>query len=253
MTARHEETESSRVETNKSLADERTKTDGHLERRHKEVEGHTTDAIAADRRMADETRARDRAAHDRHLTGDHGPTAKADESLLRERKQSDQAISKERALQDANLVRERCEKQLLVEALLFTERRRTDDNLGHERACVDRASAHEQARHASARQELSDRELAFGILTHDLKNQSVAISIGAQLLRRQLSKDAWDRVDVLKQLSVVEDSAAFMSRMVDSLLDIERFAHGKVPLSLKRADLRLLLQDTAKLFSRERD
>jgi hypothetical protein len=41
MAARDEQTEFSRSETNKSLADERTKTDSHLERRHKEVEGHT--------------------------------------------------------------------------------------------------------------------------------------------------------------------------------------------------------------------
>jgi signal transduction histidine kinase len=250
MAARDEQTEFSRSETNKSLADERTKTDSHLERRHKEVEGHTTDAIASDRRRADETRARDRAEHDRHLANEHARMAKGDECLLMaEREQSDHAINKERELQDSNLVRERREKQLLVEALLSTERRRTDHNLGHERECVDRASATEQARHASTRAEMSDRELAFGILTHDLKNQSVAISIGAQLLRRQLSKDAWNRADVLKQLSVVEDSAAFMSRMVDSLLDIERFAHGKVPLSLKRTDLCLLLEGTAKLFS----
>ena len=250
MAARDEKTESSRAETNKSLADERTKTDSHLERRHQEVEGQTTDAIASDRRRADETRARDRAAHDQHLTNDPERMAKDHESLLlTEREQSDHAISKERDLQDSNLVRERREKQLLVEALLFTERRRTDDNLGQERACADRASEDEQMRYASTREELSDRELAFGILTHDLKNQSVAISIGAQLLRRQLTKDSWDRADLLRQVSIVEDSAAFMSRMVDSLLDIERFAHGKVPLSLKRVDLCLLLQETAKLFS----
>jgi signal transduction histidine kinase len=257
MAARDEESESSRAETDKSLSDERTKTDSHLERRHKDVEGQTTEAIEGDRRIADEHRALERAARDRHVTEGQERTTKGDESLvMAEREQSDNAIRKERALQDSNLQRERREKQLLVEALLFTERQRTDDNLSHERECVDRASQHalrhladEQARHTSTREELSDRELALGIICHDLKNQSVAISIGAQLLRRQLSKDSWDRADLLRQVSAVEDNAAFMSRMVDSLLDIERFAHGKVTLSLKPADLCVLLQDTAKLFS----
>lgn len=139
MAARDEESESSRAETDKSLADERKKTDSHLERRHREVERETTEAIATDRRMADETRARDRAAHDRHVTDDHARTAKGDKFVvMAEREQSDNAISKERELEDSNLRRERREKQLLVEALLSSERQRTDNDLCHERECVDR-------------------------------------------------------------------------------------------------------------------
>jgi signal transduction histidine kinase len=257
MAARDEESESSRAETDKSLADERKKTDSHLERRHREVERETTEAIATDRRMADETRARDRAAHDRHVTDDHARTAQGDKFVvMAEREQSDNAISKERELEDSNLRRERREKQLLVEALLSSERQRTDNDLCHERECVDRASQYatrhfeeEQARHRSTREELTDREQVLGMISHDLKNQAIAISIGAQVLRRQLSGDSWDRADVIKQVSAMEDNAAFMSRMVDSILDIERFAHGRVTLDLKPADLRLLLQDTAKLFS----
>jgi len=121
---------------------------------------------------------------------------------------------------------------------------------------VDRASqlalrhlAAEQARHSSTREELSDRELALAIICHDLKNQSVAISISAQLLRRQLSRDSLNRADLTTQVSGMEENAAFMGRMVDSLLDIERFAHGTVTLNVDRADLCVLLQDTAKLFT----
>ena len=47
----------------------------------------------------------------------------------------------------------------------------------------------------------------------------------------------------------MEDNAAFMGRMVDAILDIERFAHGTVTLSLTSANLCLLLQETVKLFS----
>ena len=257
MAARHEESQSSRAATDKSLYDERTKTDGHLERRYKEVEQHTSEAIEDDRHRADEHRALERGARDRHITEKPGLTTQGNEpAVMAEREQADKARCKERALQDSTLRRERREKQLLVEALLSRERQRTDHNLSHERECLDIASQHalrcladEQARHTSARQELSDRELALGILSHDLLNQSVAISIGAQLLQKQLARDAWDRADLVKEVSAIEQSAAFMSRMIDSLLDIERFAQGKVTLSLKRADLRMLLQDTAKLFS----
>jgi signal transduction histidine kinase len=47
----------------------------------------------------------------------------------------------------------------------------------------------------------------------------------------------------------MEDNVAFLCRMVDSMLDIERFAQGKVTLNLKPVDLCVLLQDTANLFS----
>lgn len=257
MAATDEEPGVYRAETDKSLQDERTKTNEHLERRHKEVERQTTEAIERDRRIADEHRTLGRAARDRHVTEGPERTTAGDEPLvLAEREQSDKAMCKERALQDSELRRERREKQLLVDALLSTERSRTDSSLGYERECADLASQHslqhltdEQARHASTRGELSDRELALGIICHDLKNQVVAITIGAQVLRRQLSSDSWDRADVLRQVSAMEENAAFMSRMVDSLLDIERFAHGTVTLSVKPADLYVLLQEAAKLFS----
>ena len=173
-----------------------------------------------------------------------------------EREQSDAARYEERALQDSTVCRERWKKPILVDAFLSHERQRTDNNLGHEREWVDIAFQHalrcfadEQARHTSTREQLSDRELALGILSHDLLNQSVAISIGAQLLRKQLARDFSDRADFLRQVSAIEDGVAFMSRMIDSVLDTERFAHGKVSLTFKPADLCLLLQDTAKLFS----
>ena len=260
--AANEKPGSHRAETDKSLHDERTKTDGYLERRHKEVEQRTTDAIEDDRRMADERRTLDRAARDRHVPKGQEQAIKGDESLVRvERELSDHAIYQERELEDSNLRRERREKQLLVEALLSTERQRTDDNLSHERECIDLASqyairhlAEEQARYTSTREELSDRELAVGTICHDLKNQSVAISIGFQLLRKHLSRDnlsrdTWDRAEITGQISALEDNTAFMRRMIDSMLDIERFAHGKVMLNLEPADLCVLLQDTAKLFS----
>ena len=103
-------------------------------------------------------------------------------------------------------------------------------------------------RHTRTREESADRELALGMICHDLKNQSVAISIGAQLLRRQLSKDSWDRANLLTQVSAMEDNAAFMGRMVDAIY-IQRFAHGTVTLNLSSLNLCLLLQDTVKLFS----
>ena len=136
------------------------------------MERQTTEAIEEDRRIADENRARDRAAHDRHVTEGQERTRQGEESVvMAERERADQATDKERALQDASLRRERREKQLVVEALLSIERQRTDSNLSHERTGIDlayqdalRNLAEEQARHMNTRQEPSDRELSQGMI-----------------------------------------------------------------------------------------
>ncbi|MGZ8394139.1 MAG: ATP-binding protein [Nitrospira sp.] len=222
-----------------------------------QVEQRTTDAIEEDRRIADQRRTLDRAARDRTITEGQEQATHGDESLVMvERELSDQAIYKQREREYSNLRRERRDKQLLVEALLSTERQRTNDSLSHEREQMDLASqyamrqlAEEEARYTSAREELSDRELAVGTMCHDLKNHTVTILIGFQLLRKLLAKDTWDRAEVIRRLSALEDTTAFMGRMIDSMLDLERFAHGKVTLNLEPTDLCGLVQDTAKLFS----
>ena len=107
----------------------------------------------------------------------------------------------------------------------------------------------EEARYTNTKKELSDRGLAMGTVCHDLKNQNVALSIGLRLLQKRLAGDAWNRAEITSQLSALEDTTAFMGRMIDSMLDVERFAQGQVRLNLKPTDLCKLVQDTAKLFS----
>jgi signal transduction histidine kinase len=257
MAARDEKPEAHRAETDRSLHHERTKTDEYLERRQREVEQRTTDAIEEDRRIADERRTLDRAAGDRAVTEGQEQATDGYESLVMvERELSDQAIYKQRERENSNLCRERREKQLVVEALLSIERQRTNDRLSQERDYMDLAAqsavgmlAEEKARYTSARAELSNRELAVGTMCHDLKNQTVALSIGFQLLQKRLASDAWDRAEVIRRLSALEDTTAFMGRMIDSMLDMERFAHGQVTLNLKPTDLCGLMRDAAKLFS----
>lgn len=259
MAARDDKPDLNRTETDKSLHQERTKTDGHLERRQREFEQRTTDSIEEDRRIVDERRILDRASRDR-VTEEHEQAITGDESLMMvERELSDQATYQARELEDSNLRRERRGKQLLVEAVLYAERLRTNDRLSQERKGVDHASecatrllADEQARYTNIKEELSDRELAMATICHDLQNQCVATSMGVQLLRKQLSRDARDRAEITRQLSALEENTAFMSRMIKSMLDIERFSRGKVTLNLAPVDLCLLLQDTGKFFPRSR-
>jgi signal transduction histidine kinase len=54
---------------------------------------------------------------------------------------------------------------------------------------------------------------------------------------------------LLKHLTLIEQSAASMDRMVGDLLDVERIAQGKLQLKAQEVDLRLLLQECVDLFS----
>jgi signal transduction histidine kinase len=246
-----------RVKTDESLHNERKKTDGYIEGRHQEVEQRTTDAIEEDRRIADERRTLDRAARDRSVTDGHEQATSGYESLvMTEREVSDQAIYKQREREISHLRRERREKQLVVEALFSIERQRTNDSLSREREYMEltfqsaiRQLSEAETHHRSMRKELSDRELAVGTMCHDLKNQIVAVSIGFRLLQKRLARDDWNRAEIISQLSALEHNAAFMGRMIDSMLDRERFAHGKVTLNREPTDLCGLVQDAAKLFT----
>ena len=74
MAARDDKPDLNRTETDKSLHQERTKTDGHLERRQRAFEQRTTDSIEEDRRIVDERRILDRASRDRSVTAGHEPS-----------------------------------------------------------------------------------------------------------------------------------------------------------------------------------
>jgi signal transduction histidine kinase len=168
----------------------------------------------------------------------------------------DEAIKSERKSQDGALRRERFRKRLVAEALLASERLQTDENLFDERDCADRAAARmsellcdEQTAHTATRATLAYRDQALAMVSHDLKNPAIAITIAARLIRKRLSENDRNRAAVLKDLTIIEQSALSIDRMIDALLDIERIAHGKFLLHPHEGDLCLLLQESMDLFS----
>jgi signal transduction histidine kinase len=243
-----------RAKTDKSLEDERAKTDQHLERRRRQVEQQTAEAIRADRHSADQERTRQRADMDHRLTGDQGDSEA--QAVKQERERADIATSRERKNQDSALQRERFEKRLIAEALLATERRETDVSLRSERDFADLASAdsvrllsEEQSAHTQTKNTLSRRDEALAMVSHDLKNPSIAITIGVHIMRKRLSEDSLDRSVLFKELAIIEQSAFGIDRMVDALLDIQKIAHGKLPVHATRGDLCVLLQESVDLFA----
>ncbi|MEO5954895.1 MAG: ATP-binding protein [Nitrospiraceae bacterium] len=250
-----------REKTDKSLEEERDKTDEYLGRKSRTIEEETSKTIRLNRLIADKDRENKRAEVDLDKeerldeTGTH--TSRLDDQILtEERERSDKAQHVEREKEDRARTHERVQKRLIAEALLENERKETDSNLLDERAHIDFQSEHnsdllsdETISHGLTKAALLTRDQYLAIVSHDLQNPLVAISIGVHLMRRDLSKDPVDTASLLENLRIIEQSAAGMDRMISDLLDVERMAHDKLVLTPERLDLRDLLQECVDLFA----
>jgi|CXWL01.1.fsa_nt_gi signal transduction histidine kinase len=250
-----------RDKTDKSLEDERSKTDVYLERNSQVVEATASETIRVNRLVADKNLESHRAEsaldkeHRLDVTGLR--TSQFDENVLvQERERSDKALRLERENNDRARTQERIQKRLVAEALLENERKETDSNLRDERVRIDEESEHHSDRlaeeacsHDLTKAALITRDQYLAIVSHDLQNSLVAISISTDFMRRDLSKNVIDSVSVLENLGRIEQSVAGMDRMISDLLDVERMAHDKLLLKPERIDLRDLLQECLDLFA----
>jgi signal transduction histidine kinase len=233
-----------RANPDKSLEQERDKTDEYLEKL-KEVAEETTEIIQSNRASTDEDLESQRAETDfdkeHHQLDARGRTVLAalETKLDQERELSDKALQAEREIEDRVRTKERFQQRLLVEALLENERKKTDTNLQEERVQTD----------LETKAAIVTRDQFVTIISHDLKDPLVAISLGAQSMRRGFGKDTVDPAHLLKQLRIIEQSAAGMDRMITALLDVEQMVHDKVTLHSERTDLRALLQECMDLFA----
>jgi len=231
-----------RDKTDKSLENERDKTDEHLEQQTKKIEEKTTEDVRSIRLSAEKVRDSQREEgdlaqeHQREIT-DIPPSQLDKKLLIQEREGSDESHAVEREEEDRARTSERFQKQLIAEteALLERERKNTDRSLLEERVHIDL--------------ELITRNQFLAIVSHDLRNSIVAISIGTHLLRKGLSEDAVNTGSLLENLVLIEQTAKTMDRMIGDLLDVERMAHDKLTLKPEMVDLRALLQECVDLFS----
>ena len=241
-TNEQESSQELRDKTDKTLEDERQKTDEHLEQKTQEVEEKTSEKLRSIRLATDKARESQREEvdlvkdHQREVTG-ISPTRLDEKLLVQEREGSDKSQAIERGEEDRARTEERVQKQLIAEteALLEKERKNTNSALLEERVHLDL--------------ELITRDHFLAIVSHDLKNSIVAISIAAGLIRRGLSKDAVDVVSLLKHLGGIEQAAEGMNRMINDLLDVERMAHDQLKLKLDNVDFCALLQECVDLFA----
>lgn len=242
-----------RDKTDQSLEDEREKTDEYLGHTSQTVEDQTSTTIRLNRLAADHNRDSDRAEVDfqsDHRSDAAGLPPSCSDDLIQERARSDKAQATERKAEDRARIRERFQKRLIAEALLEHERKETDCNLLDERDQIDLAAewnatllSDERCSHDLTKAALVTRDHYLAIVSHDLKQPLIAITIGARLLRRDLATETPDPARLRVNLDLIERSAASMDRMIGALLDVERMAHDKLVLTPERIDLRGLLQE----------
>jgi signal transduction histidine kinase len=230
------------------LRNERAKLDAQ-ETQRQQLERRTQEGIHADRASADAQRSRDRADADQTM-----PSAAA--ALVdAERIQFDKALRRERETIDAYLHHERLERRLLAEALAGNERQETELSLLRERIHSEqealeaaRSLREEQTDHALTKATLAFRDQTVAMVSHDLKNPTVAISLGVRLLRKRLSRDPLDREDIGRHLELIEQNAHLIDRMISALLDIEKLARGQFPLHARPGDVGFLLHESLTMF-----
>jgi signal transduction histidine kinase len=232
--------ESSRGKTDKSLADERHKTNHVIDLESSAVELESDEKIRLNRITADTRLEHTRAEVD--LNKEDRQSETNAKNLLNERERSDKAQIAARLAEDRILGKERFQKRLIAEALLETERKHTDINLLEEREETD--AAQDFSKNA-----LITRDQFLAVVSHDLKNPLSSISMGASLMRITLSKDPGAREGVLQLLEIIERNAANMDRMISDLLDVERMGNNKLFLSTKMNDIWELMTECADLFA----
>lgn len=259
---KQEESHELREKTDKSLEEERLKTDEHLVRKAKAVTKKAEDAIRLNRLAADKERESARAAIDfaKRKPGLDVAGVKSlphdDKSLLRERKRSDEAQEVEREQEDQVRKSERLQKRAIAEGLLEDERKETDTHLLDERARLDLESeqtlsllSSEKDSHALTKTALVTRDQFLAVVSHDLRNPLVSISLSAGLMHAELLEGQVEVKGLMEYLDVIERNAANMERMIRDLLDVERMANANLNLVLQRVDICALLRESKILFA----
>ena len=219
---------SSRVRTDKSLKDERNKTNSVIDSRSDSIEEESDEKTRLNRIATDKSLEHTRAV--------------VDQDLLDERERSDKARIIARKGEDVIRNKERLQKRLIAEALLESERKNTDSKLLEERKRTDIA-------HDKTKTELITRDQFLAVVSHDLKNSLSSMSLGTGLLRVALSKRIDKDADFFKQLEIIERSVATMDRMISDLLDVERMANDKLLLKTERHNIGELFIECAELFA----
>jgi signal transduction histidine kinase len=255
--------------TDSSLVSERNKTDQSVEDIRSTTERETDERVRVDRQEADDARAQSRvdtsadinavirdAKNERFQKDTKIEEQRAVEHRLREQRRSDDdAVGTERSLMDTALREERAQRHSVLDESLNRERGDTDESLSHERRHTDLEAERrsellqkEESLHSVTKAALTTRNEFLAIVGHDLRNPVGNIVVYADLLLDGLSSVQMGD-ESKKWVEGIKRNAQTSLRLIGDILDLERFAEGKLELRLVRLDLQDLVQESVEGFA----
>ena len=218
--------------TDRSLADERGKTDVELEKRRTAVDQQADEVVSRARERADHVLHAARSTADETLLAPGG-LANQQEAVAEERRREDAAVHDERTTADRTLSEERGAYRQALAALLALEREETDQHLRLER---DRADA-----------AVGSRDEFLAMVSHDVRNMLGGIAMSAASLRSVRCDPASSAV-VTREAQRIQRYTARMNRLVGDLLDLASIEAGRLAVMPKQEDAIELIRETVDAF-----
>jgi signal transduction histidine kinase len=221
-----------RDNTDESLRLEREKSDRELAKTQTTIEAGSDAAIQTARDKADRTSQDARDNADVKLT--RGETsARARESVYRERAHLDAALEEERSVSDAKLHAEREAGKRALDVLLDLERAETDTRLMVERASSDKG--------------LETRDEFLGMVSHDLRSLLSGVDLQAALLKRNAAGDEAGRKTV-HAAEKIQRFTARMNRLIGDLVDVASIEAGKILVTPVVQEANVLVRESVEAF-----
>jgi signal transduction histidine kinase len=256
-------TNDERGQTDTSLVSERGKTDDSFAGHRRQTELETDRRVQHDRQGADIARAQSRESTD--ATTDLGRAGRskfqknrtndemtADNTLHDQRVRDDAAVTSERSLMDAALVSERAHNDVESARFLQRERKEADRNLLRERTRTDSEAllssnllTSELSSHKATKLALTSRDEFLAIVSHDLRNPIGAILSYADLLLEEFPRT---NNEARSWAEVIKRNAETSLRLISDILDMERFAEGKLNMKFAARDIDALIRETIESF-----
>jgi signal transduction histidine kinase len=213
-----------RTQTDRSLRAERKKTDREATARRTAAEGEADEVLATARRDADAVLRLARARAD-DLLDRGGGSARARRQVTQERARHDRKVARERAAAATKLERERRGRSRAFAKRVAAERQQTDDSLLSERTRSDK--------------DISDRDDALAVASHDLRGLAGAIALGAEALLQVPEVDE----EVTQTAQAIQAAASQMIALVSNVMDAVGIEAGLVTLHRQRHPVGPLLHE----------
>ena len=246
-----------RMQTDASLANERSKSDFSFSQAQNAAEVSADSLVKKNRLRTDSAQIDERKLHDakkeeaRSSIDDQDLESEremADSSLEQERRASDLMQKQERANADAAITKERRRTKLAAEALFSLERSNTDADLLKEREHVDSEAEH-VASHLSVEVNAhTNTKTLMAVMSRDLKDPLNSILKLGETLQAFFISEKVVSPQIHRLLGMIRRNSSSMERLVADMLDLESLNEGNLSLNLAEEDLAEVLSECSHIF-----